>query len=193
MRPHDLVEIDGIDEVARRHDDIRLRVRLDVLHVEHEVRHVVIVDLRCEVLLAVQDAQTAALRVDVVVQAGAQMLDQAARLLLAVDLDLGDAGIGHIRENEVDDAVAPHEADGRDRTVIVQAADGSCAVFKIDDSQCVAHSHLVLLLLTPRTSWRRARYARCPCCRALRPARLQRHPPRCSGSPSRLRRSCSPA
>ncbi len=45
--------------------------------------------------------------------ASRQMLHQRARLVLGQHADLGDAGVHEVREDEVDDAVAPAERHGR--------------------------------------------------------------------------------
>ena len=144
MGIQNLAEVEAVYEIARCDYNIRIAVMLDVLHVEHIVGNVVVVYRAGEVLFTIEDAELSALGVDVVICSVSEMFNQVARFFLAVYLNIVDAGICHVTENEVNNTIAAHKCDSRYRTVIAKSVDLRDIIFKTNNSQCV---HLCVLLL----------------------------------------------
>ena len=105
----ELAVVCGVDHVARCDHYIRLREPLDAVQVLHVGFHVCAVDIAYLCGLGVHDVQLAALGVDVVVASGAEVLGQGTRFLADIDLDVVDAAVAHIRDREINDAVASEE------------------------------------------------------------------------------------
>ena len=128
------VEVDLVNHIARRNDDIRLIDFFNVLDVVHEVGDIVVVNLRHNPVFAIKDAQASALGVNVVLPAVAQMLDQGTRFVLNEHFNLGNPGIGHVGKHKVDQTVTTQKGDRRGRAVIHQTCDIDTGVFKVDNS-----------------------------------------------------------
>ena len=67
MLIQDCVVIKAVDEITRCYNNVRVSVFFDVLHVEHEVCDIVVVDRGRETLLTIEQTEFSALGVDVVV------------------------------------------------------------------------------------------------------------------------------
>ena len=105
-----------------------------------------------------QQAQAPVLPAQVPVLAGAQVVQQALVVALDGDAHVGDAGVDHAAEDEVDEAVAPREGDGGGHAGLRQlpqagplliGEDDSMQSFHLDTSLCSLLSIVLGLTISP--------------------------------------------
>ena len=187
MGGDDLVELEVEDDVRAHHDHIGLLGAGEELLVGDDVA-------QQEATAALGPAEggagnreeAALLAVEHPLLAVAHMVDDGAVVTGHHEADGLDAGVRHVGEREVDQAVTPDERDGRDGARVEQHARGLARVVGSDVADGLMVDHRII---PPSRSPRRFQRRRCPSLyrriRALRPLRPRRSRPGWRGSHGR--------
>ena len=138
-----LIQILAVYHIGRRDDHILLRHRLEQLQDAAHRTDIGIVHIDPFAADRRDDLQPAALGIQIILPAIAQMLHQRTRIALHEHLDLIDAAVAHVGERKIDQAVASQIRERGDRAVFPHALHMHIRAFEIDDSICITHlTHL---------------------------------------------------
>jgi hypothetical protein len=94
---------------------------LDILEVLIVGLDIGIVDIIGSICLREKELQLAALGIDIVMAACAQMFYQGARLAVDIDLDAVDIAVAEVGNRKVNHAVSAQEGECSDGTIILEA------------------------------------------------------------------------
>jgi hypothetical protein len=113
--------ITGINEIAGCDHHIGMMHPIDVFQVFQIVFDIGIVDIIAGVGVGEEQLKLAALGIDVIMTAGADMVHQRAWLAVDIHLNPVDAAVAHIGNGKVDHTISAQEGEGSDRTVILKS------------------------------------------------------------------------
>ena len=109
------------DHAARSDHDILAALTADVVDVREEGIDICVVDRVDHVLIGDDDLDSAALGVDVVMTAGADVSDQRAGLGADINLNIVDSAVAEVGNREIDYTESAEEGESADGAVILHA------------------------------------------------------------------------
>ena len=99
--------------------DIFLGLTADIVDIREQRIDICVVDRIDQFLIGNDDLDSAALGVDVVVTAGADMRYQRAGLLGDINLDVIDSAVAEVGDREIDHTESAEEGECADRTIVL--------------------------------------------------------------------------
>ena len=117
----ELIIILGKDHAAGSDHNILTALTADIVNVREESIDVGVVDRVDHVLIGDDDLDPAALGVDVVMTAGADVGDQRTGLGADINLNVIDSAVAEVGDREIDHTESAEEGESADRAVILHA------------------------------------------------------------------------
>ena len=99
--------------------DIILGLTADIVDVREQCVDICVVDGIDQLFVGNDDLDSAALGVDVVVTAGADVGYQGAGLLCDINLDIIDSAVAEVGDREIDHTESAEEGESADRTIVL--------------------------------------------------------------------------